>query len=86
MALFLSLSLSVPLSLSHTKVIMFPVSPILLAWNWFRETGTVFDLTPSFVFEGFTRMDKLFQWTTLWIMVEIFRTCWDLIVPKCKSL
>lgn len=36
--------------------------------------------------EGYTKMDNLYRWMTHWIMVEISRTCWDLIVPKCKSL
>jgi hypothetical protein len=31
-------------------------------------------------------MDNLYRWMTHWIMVEISRTCWGLIVPKCKSL
>ena len=90
----LSLSLSLSLSQTHTHthkhkflvVGCFMRDLIHCAYNiTFHEID--FDFLDLFVFlEGFTKMGKLFLWMTLWIMVEIFHTCWDLIVLKCKSL
>lgn len=43
-------------------------------------------LSSCHFFEGYIKMEILLPWTTHWIMVEIFRTCWDSKVPRCKSL